>query len=260
MFQSRKRSTLISVLIHAAVILLLLIAGRLKPLPPPVNQVTMLVSRDISEYLPRVSHTGGGGGGTRDPTPASKGQLARVALRQFTPPTAVYRNLSPQLTIEPTLVGTPQISAVLPNIPYGDPNGVSGPPSNGPGKKGGIGTGNDGGQGGNRGPGSGPGDDGGVSGIQAHILGSIVAPFLLTQVDPEYTDEARRAKLQGVVVLHIDVDAHGRPQNIKVVEGLGLGLDERAVDAVSQWKFRPGTVNGKPAVTSAEIRVTFRLL
>jgi protein TonB len=261
MFSRPKRSALISGLLHAAVIGLALIASRIKPLtpvPPVETHYTLLVPHDISQYIPHVAHMGGGGG-ARDKTPASKGQLPRVALRQFTPPSAVIRNYNPQLAIEPTLVGTPQIVAALPNIPYGDPNGVSGPPSNGRGKNGGIGDGDGGGLGDHKGPGYGDGDDVGVSG-QAHILGSIVAPILLTKIDPEYSDEARRARVQGIVMLHIDVDAHGRPQNIKVVQGLGLGLDQRAVDAVRQWKFKPGTSNGKPAVTSAEVQVTFRLL
>ena len=260
MFDSRKRSNLISVLIHAAVVVLVLIAGRVKPLPPAATRVTLLVPRDISAYIPHVAHKAGGGGGARDTTPASKGQLPRVALRQFTPPTAVIRNYHPQLEMEPTLVGAPQIVAVLPNIPYGDPNGVSGTPSDGPGKNGGIGPGDGGGLGGHKGPGYGPDDGGGVSDGRTHILGSIVAPILLTKIDPEYTDEARRAKVQGIVLLHIDVDTHGQPTNIRVVQGLGLGLDQRAVDAVRQWKFRAGSINGKPAVTSAEIQVTFRLL
>ncbi len=261
MFSRPKRSALISGLLHAAAIALALIASRVKPLPPvPLVEThyTLLVPHDISQYVPRVGHVGGGGGG-RDATPASKGRLPRVALRQFTPPSAVIRNYNPQLAMEPTLVGTPQIMAVLPNIPYGDPNGVSGPPSNGRGKNGGVGDGDGGGVGNRKGPGAGDGDDVGVSG-QTHILGSIVAPILLTKIDPEYTDEARRAREQGIVMLHIDVDAHGRPENIKVVQGLGLGLDQRAVDAVRQWKFKPGSINGKPAVSSAEVQVTFRLL
>ena len=110
------------------------------------------------------------------------------------------------------------------------------------------------------GPGYGDGDDpDGVSG-RAHILGSVVAPVLLVKIDPEYSDEARKAKLQGVVVLQIEVDTAGRARNVKLVHGLGLGLDDRAIEAVKRWSFRPGTVNGKPAVTSAVVEVNFRLL
>jgi len=182
-----------------------------------------------------------------------------VALRQFTPPTAVIRNYNPLLPVEPTLVGT-QITAVLPNLTIGDPNGVSGPPSNGPGKNGGIGPGDGGGVGPRKGPGSGDDDCCGVVDGGPRAVGRTVEPVLLVKIDPEYSDEARRAKVQGIVVLHIDVDTHGQPRNIRLVRGLGLGLDQRAMDAVRQWKFRAGTVNGKPAVTSAVVEVTFRLL
>jgi len=259
MLNRPKRSALISGLIHAAAILLVLIASRVQRLPAPaVTRVTPLVFHDVPRYIPRVTHQGGGGG-AGDTTRASLGQLPSVKLRQFTPPAAVIRNYNPQLAMEPTLVGTPQIMVAVPNLPYGDPNGVPGTHSGGRGTGGGIGDGYDGGVGDGNGPGHGDAECCGVSG-QTHIVGSIVAPVLLTKTDPEYSDEARRAKVQGIVVLHIDVDAHGQPQNIVVVQGLGLGLDQRAVDAVRRWKFRAGSVNGKPAVTSAEVQVTFRLL
>lgn len=260
MFSRPKGSALISGLIHAAAILLVLMVSRVKPLPTVVTRVTPLVFRDVSRYIPNIAHNGGGGGGGRDKTPASKGQLPRVALHQFTPPTAVIRNYNPQLTIEPTLVGPPQTTAVLPNIPYGDPNGPSGPPSNGRGKNGGIGDGDGDGVGPGKGPGSGPGECCGVGDGRTHIVGTTVEPVLLVKIDPEYSDEARRAKVQGIVVLRIDVDIHGRPANIRLVQGLGLGLDQRAMEAVRQWKFRAGTIDGKPAVTSALVEVTFRLL
>jgi TonB family protein len=173
---------------------------------------------------------------------------------------AVIRNYNPQLAVEPTLVGAPQTVAILPDIPYGDPNGVLGPLSNGTGKNGGIGKGDRGGIGGENGPGHGDGPEAGVGSPGAHIVGSIKQPVLLTQIDPEYTDEARMAKVQGIVILHIDVDTHGRVRNIRLVQGLGMGLDEQATKAVSQWTFKPGAIDGKPAVTSAVVHVTFRLL
>lgn len=260
MLDTSKRSTLISAILHCGVIALALLIGRIAPVAPaPVAHVTPLVMPHLSRYIPQLSHRGGGGGGASDPTPASKGPLPRIALRQFTPPAAVIRNYNPALAVEPTLVGTPQIMASMPNIAYGDPNGVSGPASGGPGTGGGIGTGHQGGVGPGNGPGSGEGDCCGVGG-QTHIIGTVVDPVLLTKVDPEYSDEARRAKLQGIVVIKIDVDTNGRPTNIRVLRGLGLGLDERARESVEKWRFKPGKINGKPAVTSAVIEVTFRLL
>ena len=260
MLDTSKRSTLISAVLHCGVIALALLIGRITPVAPaPVARVTPLVAPNLTRYIPRLSHRGGGGGGASDLTPASKGPLPRIALRQFTPPAAVLRNYNPALAVEPTLVGTPQIMASMPNISYGDPNGVAGPPSGGRGTRGGIGDGGEGGVGNRRGPGAGDDDGTGVYG-QPGPVGKVVEPVLLTKVDPEYSDEARRAKLQGIVTIKIDVDKNGHPANILVVRGLGLGLDEKAVESVMKWRFKPGAINGKPAVTSAVIEVTFRLL
>ena len=82
----------------------------------------------------------------------------------------------------------------------------------------------------------------------------------MTKIEPEYTEEARRAKLQGTVLLRIEVNERGQPQNLRIRQSLGLGLDERAVDAVKRWRFRAGTADGKPVVTEAVVEVNFRLL
>ena len=86
------------------------------------------------------------------------------------------------------------------------------------------------------------------------------APQLLYKVDPEFSEEARKAKFSGVVVLAIEVDANGRATAFRVIQGPGLGLEEKAIDAVKQWRFRPGLQDGKPVSTSAIIQVNFRLL
>ena len=86
------------------------------------------------------------------------------------------------------------------------------------------------------------------------------APALLYKVDPEYSEEARKAKYSGVVLLSIEVDESGRTRNVQVVRGIGLGLDERAIEAVKHWRFKPGMKNGKPVVVRANIEVDFRLL
>jgi TonB family protein len=174
----------------------------------------------------------------------------------------VVRNLNPILSLEPTIVAPPDVA--VPAIPlpnYGDPNGVAGPLSGGRGKRGGIGEGEDGGVGDRRGPGYGnKGDDGGISGPGGSIHGTLTPPILLVKIEPEYSDEARRAKIQGTVMLIIEVDTHGDVHNVSVKQSLGLGLDEKAIEAVSHWKFRPGTIDGKPAVISALVEVNFRLL
>jgi TonB family protein len=99
----------------------------------------------------------------------------------------------------------------------------------------------------------------GISG-GARIGHKITPPQLIYKVEPEFSEAARKAKYQGVVVLAIDVDAGGHPQNLRILEMLGLGLDEKAIEAVSQWRFRPGYQDGRPVVTTATVEVSFRLM
>src|SRR5262249_17070533 len=85
-------------------------------------------------------------------------------------------------------------------------------------------------------------------------------PRLIFKVEPEYSEAARKAKYQGTVLLGLEVNTAGEPQNIKVARSLGLGLDEKAIEAVKQWRFKPGTKDGKPATLQTTIEVTFRLM
>jgi periplasmic protein TonB len=103
---------------------------------------------------------------------------------------------------------------------------------------------------------------GGKPGIDgsARLGQKISAPQLIYKVEPEFSEAARKAKYQGVVVLAIEVGPDGRPRNLRVLETLGLGLDEKAIEAVSQWRFRPGYQDGRPVVTSATVEVRFRLM
>jgi TonB family protein len=86
------------------------------------------------------------------------------------------------------------------------------------------------------------------------------APALLFKFEPEYSDEARIAKWQGTVVLGVNIDASGQVTDIKVTRSLGLGLDEKAIEAVKKWKFKPGTKDGQPVPAQAQVDVNFRLL
>jgi TonB family protein len=125
---------------------------------------------------------------------------------------------------------------------------------------GGIGNGIGGGVGPGRGPGFGPGSGGGFGGGAYRIGGGVSAPSILSKVEPEYSEEARKAKWQGTVQLSLVVDDQGRPQSIKVTRSLGLGLDQKAIEAVEKWRFRPGMKDGKPVPVMATIEVNFRLL
>ena len=83
---------------------------------------------------------------------------------------------------------------------------------------------------------------------------------MLSKVEPEYSEEARKAKWQGTVVLQLVVDDQGRPQNLKVLRSLGLGLDQKAIEAVEKWRFKPGMNKGQAVKTRAVVEVNFRLL
>jgi len=88
----------------------------------------------------------------------------------------------------------------------------------------------------------------------------VAAPSVLHKQEPTYTEEARVAKYQGTVVLKVEIEPDGTPHNIQIVRGLGFRLDDQAVDAVNQWKFKPGTKDGVPVTVAAQIEVNFRLL
>jgi TonB family protein len=83
---------------------------------------------------------------------------------------------------------------------------------------------------------------------------------LVSKVEPEYSEEARKAKYSGEVLLSIVVDASGVPRDIHVIRPLGLGLDEKAIEAVMKWRFRPGLKGGRAVATQAQVIVNFRLL
>jgi periplasmic protein TonB len=92
-----------------------------------------------------------------------------------------------------------------------------------------------------------------------HVGGGVAAPQLVFAPDPEFSDEARRAKFQGVCVVSVVVDAQGRTQRVQVIRHLGMGLDQKAVEAVRQYRFKPATLQGKPVPVEVNIEVTFRI-
>lgn len=260
------RSGLFSLTFHVAGVLLLIATATSPKVQDSARKAMNLVAPLIEPYIPSVSRLrnhggGGGGGGDRSALPASKGRLPRVAPRQFTPPVAVIHNEQPRLVMEPTIVVDPGIA--LPQVSlavYGDPLGAPGPPSNGRGSGGGIGDGAGGGVGSGAGPGYGPGSGGGAGGGIRGGHGGITRATLLWSCEPDYTDDARKARLQGMVVLLIDVDAGGHVINVRFQKRLGLGLDEKAAEAVRKWRFRPAYQDGRPVASPALVEMTFHLL
>jgi periplasmic protein TonB len=260
MYPSPKRSALVSGILHAVAIALLLLLTRSKTATNLIPHTKVFVPRDLGRYVVHSRSTrGGGGGGGRDDTPASLGVLPKASPRVFVPPMTVIRNDHPILSMAPALLSPVEIRMPV-GSEIGLPDGVIGPPSNGRGFNGGIGDGDGGGIGDRHGPGYGDQDAAGIAGGPAHWAGPASAPVLLWKTEPEYTEEARKARLQGLVVLRIEVDPRGQAHNITVRQSLGLGLDDRAVDAVRRWKFKPGYLNGKPVTTVAVVEVSFHLL
>jgi protein TonB len=266
LYGGKKESGLMSIAFHTGVVVLLFTVGSNKAVQQKVKEAVHLISPDIAPYMPEAAPKpktmqGGGGGGDRSPTPASKGRAPKFSPRQFVPPAAVVNNPNPKLLMDPTLIGPPDVQLPNNNMPvWGDPLAKLGPPSNGPGSGGGIGSGSGGGIGSGKGAGFGPGEGGGVGGGAYSIGGGVSPPSVLFRVDPEYSEEARKAKYSGTVVLYIEVDTSGHASNIRVLKAIGLGLDEKAMEAVNKWRFKPGLKDGKPVKVRAQIEVNFRLL
>jgi TonB family protein len=273
-YRPQKKCWGMSLGFEAILVVLLFTVFSVKTVQQKLSAVIPLIGPDIAPYEPEMASkqrkmTGGGGGGDRSPLPASKGRLPKPALKQFTPPMAVVNNPDPKLAMDPSLVIPPEVPLPKVNLPnYGDPLAKIGPLSNGPGSGGGIGSGSGGGVGPGSGAGFGLGEGGGVGGGVYggvgggvfRIGGGVTAPVLLYKVEPEYSEEARKARYQGTVVIYVEVDPRGRVANYRIMRSLGLGLDEKAIEAIQKWKFRPGYKDGKPVTVSAIIEVNFRLL
>ncbi len=257
-------STLVHVLAVAAIIGITILGRRVvEQVTKPPENVTLIAPDDVPPLPPsKTLAGGGGGGGDRDKFQAPKGKLPKLAMEQITPPAMVVRNDNPKLAVEPTVVVPPQIKLQASNLPnLGDPMShlPSGPPSNGTGSGGGIGSGSGGGVGSGEGPGVGPGRGGGIGGGVFRVGGGVSAPRELYAPEPEYSEEARKAKYQGTCVLYVIVGADGRPRDLRVARSLGLGLDEKAIEAVKTWKFDPAMKDGKPVAVAISVEVEFRL-
>ena len=267
LYGQKRESWAMSMTAQICVVVLLFTVLSNKAVQQKVKETVHLVAPDIAPYTPELAPKkqtmqGGGGGGDRSPLPASKGRAPKFSPRQFVPPAQVVNNPNPKLLMDPTLIGPPDLTVPNNNNMniWGDPMAKLGPPSNGPGSGGGIGSGSGGGIGSGKGGGFGPGEGGGMGGGVYRVGGGVSAPAVLYKIDPEYSEEARKAKYSGTVVLYIEVDTGGHATKIRVVKGIGLGLDEKAIEAVNKWRFKPGFKDGKPVTVAAQIEVNFRLL
>ncbi len=244
-----------------AAIVLLLFEGRHMVSPPQRN----LGAVDVRPFMPMTAKLdqamgGGGGGGAHNPVEASKGHLPEIAKAQITPPQLLQVD-KPKLAVQSTVVMPQAIKLPDTNLPN---IGVPQSPqvalgSQGVGANSGFGDGIGGGIGSGKGNGIGPGEGGGYGGGVMRPGGGVSAPVLIYSVDPEFSDEARRAKYQGICVVELVVDATGSPQDVHVVRSLGMGLDEKAVEAVKQYRFKPSYFQGHPVPVRINVEVNFRI-
>ena len=227
----------------------------------PKATVTLVDPGDLPALKPSKTQVGGGGGGgDRDVLQASKGKLPKLSMTQITPPVVVMRNEHPKLAVEPTIVIPPQVQLASNN--HAEPGRSHGARSaafewhgwrrrHWLGQGGGVGSG--------KGPGFGPGEGGGTGGGIFHVGGGVSPPRQIYAPEPEFSEEARKAKYQGVCTLGLIVGADGRPSNIRVLSSLGMGLDEKAIEAVKNWKFEPAMKDGHPVRVEIAVEVDFHL-
>ena len=259
---------ILSIGLHAGIIALLIIPLliNISSTTEAKNPAVDVTPLDISPYVSKLpagadKAGGGGGGGDREVLPASKGRAPKFKWTQFTPPEP-HPNPAPKLPMDASLLGPPDLKVPNPNLTnMGDPLASAPNLSGGPGGGGGFGTGEAGGVGSGTGGGLGPGSGGGTSGgeFRAGVNG-VGQPQCIYCPPPDYSDEARKAKYQGTVLLEVTITVDGRIVDPVVIKGPGLGLEEKAIERVRQWKMRaaPGP-NGKPVTCRAPIEVVFRL-
>jgi periplasmic protein TonB len=255
-------STGVHILLVAVIVAATLIARHVvKAQPAPKVIVTLVDPGDLPVMKPSKTQAGGGGGGgDRDVLQASKGKLPKFSMQQITPPAAVIRNLNPKLPVEPTIVIPPQVQLASVNMPnLGDPLAHAVIPSNGTGSGAGIGTGSGGGVGSGKGPGFGPGEGGGVGGGIFHVGGGVSAPIPLNKPEAEFSEEARKAKFQGTCTVGMIVGVDGVPRQIHVLNALGMGLDEKALEVAAKYRFKPAEKDGHPVAVEIALEVDFHL-
>lgn len=267
----------LSIFAHVALGLLIILIHQGGEKPAPANENVVFINNPIAlpyDGTDSQEGGGGGGGGKNQPAPPATGRMPETTRVQMIPPDP--DNPKPLLPVDDLLkeVASVQMPIDIPqdqSLPIGD---ISAPPnysmSSGPGSGGGIGTGRGTGVGPGTGAGVGPGSGGGMGGGSGGGIGSGVGPYVpgngvkppvvLLQPLPYYTEEARKARTEGIVLLQLVVRKDGTPDSFKVLRGLGYGLDESAISTVAnKWRFRAGTYNGVPADVQILIEVSFRL-
>jgi periplasmic protein TonB len=265
-------SQIVSFAVHGGLVLLILIPfitqlPHPSVFPPGMRAVYAPDLHELRAYLfppsaPQNGGGGGGGGGERNPIPESIGRRPDLSLGPQIIPPSVRQNEKAILQLRTTLEGreNPQIPNLDMNR-WGNPRSDALTDSNGPGKGHGIGKGDGNGVGDGKGLGFDDGEKSGFGGNKPSVPGNgVTFPTCQYCPRPDYSDEARKVKYSGSVWLNVVVLPSGKTGRVEMVTSLGMGLDEKAVEAVRGWMFKPGVgPNGKPVATIVTIEVIFQL-
>ena len=253
-------------LVNGGIVALLLLVGMraiVQPAPRPGPGIKFTLD-DLPLFAPPKSDAahGGGGGGTNDKIDANKGHLPKLDMNSLVK-LQVPLLEHPKLAVDDSIAVPPEIK--LPDNPAMPMIGVHSSAnvtviSGGQGSHGGIGIGMNGGDGPGDGPGWGPGSKGGAGdGIFTPGVGGVSQPVPIFTPEAEFSDEARRQKYQGVCLISLIIDEQGNPQNLRVIQRLGMGLDEKALEAVHKYRFKPARKEGRPVPVRISVVVNFRL-
>lgn len=251
---------------NAGVLALLILLGMHStvshlPLAVPTADIALKNFTLVAPPSVSLAHGGGGGGANSliDPT---MGRLPRLAETPIAPPQQPMIE-HPLLAVDPAI--KIPVDAKLPDNPEMQQIGVTKSPivslaSGGPGTHTGIGSGSNGGDGPGKDPGYGPGSKGGYGGdVYSPGAGGVSNPVAIYAPIAEFSDEARQHKYEGVCIVSLIVDAHGNPTNLRVTRALGMGLDEKALEAVQKYHFKPAMKNGRPVASYVNVEINFHL-
>lgn len=246
------RSTGCAIIAHAAAIALIFWASYAHVRFTTAVKQTVVTNLTPPPEMPKLQDRLGGGGGQRGATPVTKGRLPKFADQQITPPVAPVMQEQKIRMPEPTIEVQKDLKMADDNLPnLGMPSSSLIGNSMGNGAGSGLGSGN--------GSGLGPGIGGNYGGGLRRVGGGVSAPEVIFKVEPEFSEEARRAKFMGVVTVNLTVDTAGRPQNVHVIRAVGMGLDQKALEAVRQYRFKPAMEDGHPVPVQVNVEVQFQI-
>ncbi|MBI4477125.1 MAG: energy transducer TonB [Acidobacteria bacterium] len=255
-----------SAVTHVVVFVFMMVAAALLPATGAIDSLQARLPNNIVWLPVQGPGGGGGGGGNKSPDPPQRAEL--TGKQKITVPVqkpVALENPKPKDEPPPeqNLVIPAQTLASAEQTLPGVLEGLPAPPggSQGIGTGGGAGSGNGTGIGEGTGSGLGPGWGGGTGGGAYRPGNGVSIPRVLREVKPQYTSDAMRAKVQGIVWLECIVLPDGSVGEVTVIKSLDpvFGLDQEAVKAAKQWKFVPGTRNGQPVPVIVTIELTFTL-